>query len=127
MLAAHALSDPNSTPERLEAVCRAVTRRVELPPNVTVVPPASKDSTKNHRTPEMWLAERTETVDTILQTGSQCPKSGDLYKDYVHWKRSFGEYPLTQMRWAIEMRKRFEKQVSNFVRYRGLRLLPPEV
>lgn len=93
-------------------------------PRCAAVEAESADYFASQSTPEMWLTERTQAVDPIAQIGSQCPKSGDLYKDYADWKKDRGETPVSQTRWAETMQKKFEKLVSNFVRYRGLMLLP---
>jgi putative DNA primase/helicase len=87
-------------------------------PKCAAVEAESADYFASQSTPEMWLAERTQNVP------DQMVKSGDLYKDYAEWKKDRGEQPVSQTRWAETMQKRFEKVVSNFVRYRGLMLLP---
>jgi len=74
-------------------------------------------------TPEMWLTERVQTLNSDTRPTSQCPKSGDLYHDYANWKRDRGEAPVSQTRWADTMRRRFKKETSNGVRYRGLMLI----
>jgi hypothetical protein len=71
----------------------------------------------------MWLAERVQILDHDMRPSSQCPKSGELYRDYSNWKKDRGEAPLSQTRWAEVMRK-FKKETSNGVRYRGLMLIP---
>lgn len=75
-------------------------------------------------TPEMWLSERVELLTPDVRPASQCPKSSDLYRDYANWKKDRGENPISQTRWAETMRKRFDKEASNGVRYRGLSLIP---
>jgi putative DNA primase/helicase len=74
-------------------------------------------------TPELWLAERVQILDPDTRPTSQCPKSGDLYRDYANWKKDRGETPVSQTRWAEVMRK-YKKEMSNGVRYRGLMLIP---
>jgi len=74
-------------------------------------------------TPEMWLAERVQILAPDVRPASQCPKSSDLYRDYSEWKKDRGEQPVSMARWAEAM-KRFHKEVSAGVRYRGLMLIP---
>lgn len=75
-------------------------------------------------TPEMWLAERVQILATDTRLANQCPRSGDLYRDYADWKKARGENPISQTRWAETMGKKFQRETSNGVRYRGLALLP---
>jgi P4 family phage/plasmid primase-like protien len=74
-------------------------------------------------TPEMWLAERVQVLPTDGRPASHCPKSSDLYRDYSEWKKDRGEQPVSMARWAEAMKK-FHKEVSAGVRYRGLMLIP---
>lgn len=75
-------------------------------------------------TPEMWMAERVQILAIDTRLANQCPRSGDLYRDYADWKRARGENPISQTRWAETMGKKFQRETSNGVRYRGLALLP---
>jgi putative DNA primase/helicase len=93
-----------------------------LPP-CQAVETESADYFAAQSTPEMWLAERTQIIDPDTRPTSQCPRSGELYGDYAKWKRDRGEIPVSQTRWAEGMRK-FKKETSNGVRYRGLMLIP---
>ncbi|MGB6686838.1 MAG: phage/plasmid primase, P4 family [Terracidiphilus sp.] len=92
-------------------------------PSCKAVETESADYFAAQSTPEMWLAERVQILDPDTRPTSQCPKSGDLYRDYANWKKDRGEAPLSQTRWAELMRK-FKKETSNGVRYRGLMLVP---
>lgn len=74
-------------------------------------------------TVEMWLSERVSIFDPDSRPASQCPKASELYRDYANWKKERGEVPVAQTRWAEVMRK-FSKEKSDGVRYRGLMLIP---
>jgi hypothetical protein len=70
------------------------------------------------------VAERTQIMNPDSRPTSQCPKSGELYRDYSNWKKDRGEQSVSQTRWAETMQKLFTKETSNVVRYHGLMLLP---
>lgn len=93
-------------------------------PQCQAVDAESADYFAAQSTPEMWLAERVQILAPDVRPASQCPKSGELYQDYANWKRDRGENPISQTRWAETMRKRFQREASNGVRYRGLMLIP---
>lgn len=93
-------------------------------PACQAVDAESADYFAAQSTPEMWLAERVQILSQDVRPASQCPKSSDLYRDYANWKKDRGENPTSQTRWAEIMQKKFQKEASNGVRYRGLRLLP---
>lgn len=94
-----------------------------LPP-CQAVESESADYFAAQSTPEMWLAERVQILAPDVRPASQCPKSSDLYRDYANWKKDRGENPISQTRWAETMQKKFQKEASNGVRYRGLMLIP---
>jgi len=92
-------------------------------PSCQAVETESADYFAAQSTPEMWLAECVQILNPDVRPTSQCPKSSDLYRDYVNWKKDRGEAPISQTRWAEWMRQ-FKKETSNGVRYRGLMLKP---
>jgi putative DNA primase/helicase len=92
-------------------------------PSCKAVDAESADYFAAQSTPEMWLTERVTLLPQDVRPASQCPKSGDLYRDYSNWKRDRGETPLSHTRWAETMRSKFMKETSNGVRYRGLTLM----
>jgi P4 family phage/plasmid primase-like protien len=92
-------------------------------PSCKAVETESADYFAAQSTPEMWLAECVQILDPDTRPTSHCPKSSDLYRHYANWKKDRGEVPLSQTRWAEKMRK-FKKEASNGVRYRGLMLKP---
>lgn len=94
-----------------------------LPP-CQAVEAESADYFAAQSTPEMWLAERVQILAPDARPASQCHKSSDLYRDYANWKKDRGENPMSQTRWAETMQKKFQKEASNGVRYRGLMLIP---
>lgn len=93
-------------------------------PRCKAVEDESADYFAAQSTPEMWLAERVQILATDTRLANQCPRSGDLYQDYAGWKKARGENPISQTRWAETMGKKFQRETSNGVRYRGLALLP---
>lgn len=93
-----------------------------LPP-CQAVETESADYFAAQATVEMWLADCVQILDPDMRPASQCPKSSDLYRHYANWKKERGEGALSQQRWAEVMRK-FTKEKSNGVRYRGLMLIP---
>jgi P4 family phage/plasmid primase-like protien len=93
-------------------------------PECRAVQTESADYFAAQSTPELWLAERAQILELDTRPASQCPKSGDLYRDYANWKKDRGETPVSQTRWGETMARRFKKELSNGVRYRGLMLIP---
>jgi putative DNA primase/helicase len=91
-------------------------------PQCQAVEAESADYFAAQSTVDMWLSERVPILSTDNRPSSQLPKSSDLYRDYANWKKDRGESPVSQTRWAETMR-RFKKEVSNGVRYRGLMLI----
>ncbi|MBS0586856.1 MAG: PriCT-2 domain-containing protein [Proteobacteria bacterium] len=93
-------------------------------PYCLAVEDESADYFASQSTVELWLSERVNILSNDDRPASQCPKSSELYADYVNWKKSRCETPVSQTRWAEPMRK-FEKVTSNGARYRGLQLVSP--
>lgn len=93
-------------------------------PSCQAVDAESADYFAAQSTVDMWIVEHVQILTPDARPASQCPKSSDLYRDYANWKKDRGENPISQTRWAETMRKKFQKETSNGVRYRGLMLIP---
>ncbi len=92
-------------------------------PRCKVVEEASADYFAAQSTPQLWIDERIEKLQSDGRPFAQLHTSQALYLDYVSWKKERGESPVSQTRWADCM-KPFERVKGATVRYRGLRLLP---
>ncbi len=93
-------------------------------PYCQAVEDESTDYFASQSTVELWLSERVNILNNDDRPAWQCPTSSELYIDYMNWKKSRSENPVSQTRWGESMR-RFEKVTSNGVRYRGLHLITP--
>ena len=93
-------------------------------PQCAAVEAESLDYFASQSTPEMWLAERCESVIMDDRPHMQLPRSTDLYRDYSDWKKRRGEQPVSQTRWAEVMRGSEKVKTTLGVHYKGLRLLP---
>jgi len=74
---------------------------------------------------DMWLKERWKRVDADERSAKQWPKAGDLYMDYVTWKKDRNEFALSQTRWGEQMGQRFKRVISDGrPHYAGIEPMP---
>jgi P4 family phage/plasmid primase-like protien len=92
-------------------------------PKCEAVERESSDYFNAQSTVEMWLGERVDIDHTDDRRVLDLPKAGDLYKDYVEWKKARGEVPVSMTRWSESLRI-YPKTQSSGVRYRCLKLRP---
>ena len=79
---------------------------------------------ENQSTPQLWLAERTERIESDDRPAIQLPKVTDLYRDYKQWKEARGERAMSKTRWQETMRGCEKVRTTQGIHYRGFRLLP---
>lgn len=91
-------------------------------PSCQVVDAESENYFESQSTVETWMHERIVAIISDERPAHNCPKSSDLYRDYVQWKKERGEVPVSQTRWGDSMRRFYERANSNGVRYRGCSL-----
>ncbi len=93
-------------------------------PKCAVVEVESTDYFSNQSVVEMWMSEHLVITPDDGRPACGWPTSKALYDDYSEWKTDRGEKPLSMSIWAEAMGKRFEKAISNGVRYIGCQLDP---
>jgi putative DNA primase/helicase len=88
-------------------------------PHCAAIEGETVDYFSSQSTTELWISER---VDRVLDDGRSARswmKAGELYSDYVEWRKSRGEMPLSVVRWGETMGKQFVKVQASGARYVG--------
>ena len=76
---------------------------------------------------ELWLEECCDVVENDDRSGRDLPRAIDLYSNYSNWKKARGEMPVSNTRWGETIKKKFQKETSNGVRYRGIKQKGTEI
>lgn len=93
-------------------------------PKCPAVEAESDQYFENQATPQLWLAERVERVESDDRPSQHLPKVSELYRDYKQWKEARGERAVSQSRWMEAMRGLESVRTKLGTHYRGVRLLP---
>lgn len=86
---------------------------------------ATQDYFDAQSTPAMWVRERCNALPLDGRALHLWPQLSRLFADYVGWKTSRNEGPLSQPRFADELRKLYRFDKSNGVRVIGLEVKGP--
>ena len=87
-----------------------------------LTPPASViKATEEYKKEEDVIGQ---FIDDCCETGNGFEvKAGDLYKAYRAWAESGKEFILSQTKFGMEMKKKFDSYKDTYVKYIGIRLI----